>query len=160
MKNLVLILTIMVAAFAANAQVELKGIYLGKPTTHTAKVMSLIGEDYYIMTKSVKSGECCAIYAIPANGGKTRRVTSSEIETLCTAINNKYGVKMEFKAKSKYKDNEGNYSATKDGVQFFLHISDYNQFMDFPYEMTLMVNNVALQTLYDKEQQAKANTDL
>ena len=148
MKRTLLIFAIALQGIAAISQVELKGIKLGYVNPENEITTTVGGVEGVVYANTINDGRAYIISFAPND-----RISSVKAQTLITAIEKKYGVKL--KRKDSYSDT---YSASKGGYFYFVS-ADENQFMTPSTEFGFAIIKLDLNEINKGEQAAEAGTD-
>ncbi|MDX9882586.1 MAG: hypothetical protein RBS73_11010 [Prolixibacteraceae bacterium] len=145
---------------SVNAQ-SLKGYTLGEKLNRPELIMTTVaGIKGGVGVETLKDSTIAMIMFIPSTSDEQNvaRITQTELDRLKTGIEQKYQFTFT-KEEEEYSENF-KYSALRSSdYSLYIIRVDYNQFFDRPYQIAFSITTRKLFSLYQDEEQKKANAD-
>lgn len=160
MKKVLLTIIILYSTMLLHAQIELKGIELGKKYFGEEIIETTLGGIHgALIISKIKSNHIWKITFVPAdeNGQKTMLI-EPKLNTLKNGMENKYGIIFQKNIEKDYPNNY-TFNAFKGDVGYFIVVTQVQSSNYDLFDIVLAVTNINMVEIAEKEDREKTNAD-
>lgn len=151
------ILILLVAPILTFAQLTIKDVTIGERISGELNTFTTLGGiSMYRQADTISDGRVYGVIFTPEKDGSLNRVYQADVDKIKEGLSANFDVNF-IKRTEDYSDD---YSLFADkGLYRFVITVEYNQFFDKPCEMQLLIIDKSLYSIWEKEEQEKANSD-